>query len=513
MKKKLAIVIVALVALVGLVYLLIPNARDEAKDLTSMQISESDGTAQPAAAHSDAMQLSISAQNTRVDFSCAKIVAGKTLLVRGGWSERFGSEIEGTLGVDPDTHKPLTIQAKVRIDSLWSEHDMLTTALLTMGFFRPQEHPWAAFEGSFTPDDSSGAGAYQVAGDFQLNGITKRISFPVTVQNEADAIHINSAFSLDRKAFDVLFKEEGAFGLLTDSDIVDMVAVKLQVDLPFAGESPQVPPEVGQTEQPSQQPQLDVADWPAMFIETIPSTQVQFEMVLVPGVPGDSATGARPFYIGKCEVTWDEFMPWVMGNDLVDEAEVGQERALKLRPSAPYGTVDRNFGTYQRPALGMSQLAANLYCQWLSKQTGHTYRLPTEQEWEHAYAAGGGDPHAALSADEAERMATYEENSWNDSIGDWATTKVGQREPNQLGICDMAGNVAEWVTDAGDQQVVRGGHFESPAGDLVVGRIVEDQEEWNRDYPNDPKSQWWYVNARWVGFRLVCDAPPVRTSE
>ncbi len=511
MKKKLAIVVVVLIALGGLVYLLIPNQRDEAKDLTSMQISESDGAAQPVAASPDALQLGMSAKNTRVDFSCAKTVAGKTLVVRGGWSERFGSEIEGTLGVDPDTHEPLTMQARVRIDSLWSEHDMLTTALLTMGFFRPKEHPWATFEGSFTPDESSGAGAYQVAGDFQLNGITKRIEFPVTAQVSDEAIGITSAFSLDRKAFDVLFKEEGAFGLLTDADIADMVAVKLQIDLPFAGESSQgAPPELGQTKQPAQQAQLDVADWPATFTEMIPSTQVQFEMVLV---PGDSATGARPFYIGKCEVTWDEFMPWVMGNDLADEAEVGQERALKLRPSAPYGSVDRNFGTYQRPALGMSQLAANLYCQWLSKQTGHTYRLPTEQEWEHAYAAGGGDPHAALSDDEAERVATYEENSWNDSIGDWATTKVGQREPNELGIYDMAGNVAEWVTDTGDEQVVRGGHFESPAGDLVVGRIIEDQEEWNRDYPNDPKSQWWYVNARWVGFRLVCDAPPPHTSK
>ena len=39
-----------------------------------------------------------------------------------------------------------------------------------------------------------------------------------------------------------------------------------------------------------------------------------------------------------------------------------------------------------------------------------------------------------------------------------------------------------------------------------MGRYVEDQAEWNRDYPNEPKSIWWYVNARWVGFRVVCEA-------
>jgi formylglycine-generating enzyme required for sulfatase activity len=325
---------------------------------------------------------------------------------------------------------------------------------------------------------------------------------------------INSEFSLDRHAFDVRFKEEGAFGLLlTDEDIAKRVAIKLQIDLStVSNASPIAESEVtGTNEAANQSATSDAAaDLPETYTETIPATQIQFDMVLI---PADPATGIDAFYLESHEVTWDEFMPWVQGNDLADESLVGEERAMKLRPSSPYGTVDRNFGMYRRPALGMSRLSAELYCKWLSQQTGRIYRLPTEAEWEWAYTVGGGDPAKALSVDEAERAATYKENAWDDSIGDWATTKVGRREPDALGVYDLAGNVAEWVTDTGDDRVVRGGHFESPLSELGLGRAAEDMDAWNRDYPNEPKSPWWYVNARWVGFRVVCETAPVNATK
>ena len=75
-----------------------------------------------------------------------------------------------------------------------------------------------------------------------------------------------------------------------------------------------------------------------------------------------------------------------------------------------------------------------------------------------------------------------------------------------MGLFDVMGNIAEWVTDTGEVRVVRGGHFESPLEELgAAGRMVEDPDKWNPDYPSCPKSPWWFRDAVWVGFRLVCE--------
>ena len=44
----------------------------------------------------------------------------------------------------------------------------------------------------------------------------------------------------------------------------------------------------------------------------------------------------------------------------------------------------------------------------------------------------------------------------------------------------------------------------SPLKDLAVGREVE-TEDWNMNYPNEPKSIWWFVDAGWAGMRVVRD--------
>ena len=71
----------------------------------------------------------------------------------------------------------------------------------------------------------------------------------------------------------------------------------------------------------------------------------------------------------------------------------------------------------------------------------------------------------------------------------------------------MIGNASEWVTDTGDDRVVRGGDFLSPVAALGgAGREVQDDEVWNANYPGlpgDPKSIWWFTDAPGVGFRLL----------
>ena len=169
------------------------------------------------------------------------------------------------------------------------------------------------------------------------------------------------------------------------------------------------------------------------------------------------------FAISKYEVTFDEY------DRFADDTG-------RARPD------DKEWGRGRRPVINVSWHDARAYAEWLSEQTGHNYRLPSESEWEYMAAAGS--------------RALY---WWGASIGigkancfncgsQWdgqRTAPAGSFAGSAFAIHDTAGNVAEWVQDCymesyhyapadGSawlesgcaQHVTRGGSFSSAANAL-----------------------------------------------
>jgi formylglycine-generating enzyme required for sulfatase activity len=152
---------------------------------------------------------------------------------------------------------------------------------------------------------------------------------------------------------------------------------------------------------------------------TMGSIEVPFEG------PVHEVSIQKPFYIGRYEVTFDEWDACVA------------DKGCTYRPD------DRGLGRGRRPVTNVDWNDAKGYLAWLSRKTGKTYRLPTESEWEYAARASVTSAYSWGRVFEKDRAncsgcTTQPHNS---------TIEVGSFKPNGFGIYDMAGNAAEWVED------------------------------------------------------------------
>ena len=223
--------------------------------------------------------------------------------------------------------------------------------------------------------------------------------------------------------------------------------------------------------------------------ETIPGSLVTFELVSIP--PSGSLA---PFWIGKTEVTWQEYGIWAFA--LAEDADDDDDADAESSPSEPYLPPDRGWGHQGYPAIGMTHHAAQMYCQWLSAKTGGKYRLPTPAEWEHACRAGAIEPAKLTRA----RLGA---SAWFAANADDKTHPVAKKQPNAWGLHDMLGNAAEWCAGAEGKSIACGGSFRDRRTQVHCGARLAQTDAWSATDPMIPKSIWWLSDASFVGFRLV----------
>jgi formylglycine-generating enzyme required for sulfatase activity len=337
-------------------------------------------------------------------------------------------------------------------------------------------------------------------------------------------------------------------------------------------------------EKPADGPAISVdGGYMVPYTETIPGTEVTFEMIPVPG--GEFLMGSpegeneraedegpqvrvkvEPFWIGKCEVTWDEYRAFMAMYDVFKKLQLvaansgetnasdGEAKNQQLiRAHAWSGNVEEEWDvdavtcatplydasfTYaageepNQPAVTMTQFAARQYTKWLSGITGTEYRLPSEAEWE--YAARAGSTTAYSFGDDSAELGDH---GWFEENADFQTHPVGEKKPNAWGLFDMHGNVAEWTLDEYQEdayaklgegpvdaasavrwptkiypRVIRGGNWLLPASAArSAARYKSEEQEWKLSDPNIPLSPWWFTEeaATGVGMRIVRQLKPM----
>jgi len=280
------------------------------------------------------------------------------------------------------------------------------------------------------------------------------------------------------------------------------------------------------------------------YVEAIPGTPVKFEMVPIPGgtfLMGSPATEKgradnegpqhpvtlRPFWMGKLEVSWDEYDCYWKTEEPGKEKQAEQEKANEkdpiTRPTPPY--ADETFGRGREgyPLICVTHHAAMEYCRWLSLKTGKTYRLPTEAEWE--YACRAGTKTAYSLGDDPQQLGDY---AWFEPNSEESTHEIGKKKANPWGLYDMHGNVAEWCldhykkdsyagfptdkpalspvlvpTETRFSHVARGGSWTDKAEGCRSAARRGSEKNWIKRDPQRPQSIWWLTSAEFVGFRVV----------
>jgi formylglycine-generating enzyme required for sulfatase activity len=196
--------------------------------------------------------------------------------------------------------------------------------------------------------------------------------------------------------------------------------------------------------------------------------------------------------------------------------EIGKYEITQKEWRTIMGTNPSHFTGDNKPVEQVSWYEILSFCNALSIREGLTpvyidtstanwsangYRLPTEAEWEYAARGGASSTNTLYSGSN-----TLEDVGWYYSNSGNTTHDVGTKNPNQLGIYDMSGNVMEWCwdwygvyssqnqtnpkgPDSGNSRILRGGNWNFDANSCrIAGRQY--------DYPGNS----WNPTT---GFRLA----------
>ncbi|HEU4796121.1 MAG TPA: YceI family protein [Pyrinomonadaceae bacterium] len=170
------------------------------------------GSPQPAGGQ----KYPITPQHCKIEFIGSKVTGS-----HNGSFQKFSGEIDYT-------GDPTTSRVSITMDtaSITTDDPKLTEHLKTADFFDVAKFPQAKFESTAIKPGGDKGASHTVTGNLTLHGVTKSVTFPATIAATADAVTVNSDFSINRKDFEINYA--GA----ADNLIRDDVVLKLTIHAP-----------------------------------------------------------------------------------------------------------------------------------------------------------------------------------------------------------------------------------------------------------------------------------------
>jgi formylglycine-generating enzyme required for sulfatase activity len=178
---------------------------------------------------------------------------------------------------------------------------------------------------------------------------------------------------------------------------------------------------------------------------------------------------ARGFALARSEVSVAQFRNFINATGYAPSASqngsstVYDERSGSMAAKSGVSWQSDHNGknaAADLPVIHVSWVDAKAYADWLSRETGKSYRLPSESEFEYVlrastqtrYPWGDGNPTRLVGNLTGDGDRSESRRNWVNSFPDytdgyWGPAPIRSFEANRFGIHDINGNVSEWVED------------------------------------------------------------------
>lgn len=135
----------------------------------------------------------ITPENSKIEFIGSKVTGN-----HNGSFQKFSGQIDHT--GTPETSR---VQITIDTDSITTDTPDLTKHLKTADFFDVAKYPQATFVSTSIKPGGEKDASHTITGNLTLHGVTKAVTFPATIVATADAITVDSSFSINRKDFGI----------------------------------------------------------------------------------------------------------------------------------------------------------------------------------------------------------------------------------------------------------------------------------------------------------------------
>ena len=185
--------------------------------MATTTVEESSSARAPSAPENDTerTRLTFDQSTSSVGFVGSKVTGSH----EGGFRT-----FDGSVELQPGSLEDARVEVRIDTTTVFADEDRLTRHLKSDDFFDVARFPEARFVSTEIREGAEGEATHTVTGNLTLHGVTRRISFPATIERTRDGVAARAEFSINRKDFDINYP-----GMPNDL-IRDLVLVKLDID-------------------------------------------------------------------------------------------------------------------------------------------------------------------------------------------------------------------------------------------------------------------------------------------